>query len=133
VICVSGFLLLQVCVCKRSTDWTAQRGLWRGTTITTMKRVRLWRLVRLPQASPIGTVFAEFVFGSLHSGVSVENRIRDEGAKALGDALKDNTTLTSLLLNLRGEWLLFRVFRILPPVLREGSRLFFAQLLKGTT
>jgi hypothetical protein len=30
--------------------------------------------------------FAEFVFESLHSGVSVDNRIGDEGAKALGDA-----------------------------------------------
>jgi hypothetical protein len=47
--------------------------------------------------------FAEFVFGSLHSGVSVGNRLSDEGANALGDALKDNTTLTSLSLNLGGE------------------------------
>jgi hypothetical protein len=39
----------------------------------------------------------------LHSGMSVVNRIGDEGANALGDALKDNTTLTSLSLNLRGE------------------------------
>jgi hypothetical protein len=54
-------------------------------------------------ASPIGAVFAEFVFGSLHSGVSVVNDIGDEGAKALGDSLKDNTTLTLLSLNLRCE------------------------------
>jgi hypothetical protein len=47
--------------------------------------------------------FAEFVFESLHSGVSVGNRIHAEGAKALGDALKENTTLTSLSLDLRGE------------------------------
>jgi hypothetical protein len=47
--------------------------------------------------------FAELVFGSLHSGVSVDNEIGDEGAKALGDALKDNTTLTLLSLDLRSE------------------------------
>jgi hypothetical protein len=46
---------------------------------------------------------AEFVFGFLHSGVSVGNRIGSEGVKALGDALKDNTTLTSLSLHLEGE------------------------------
>jgi hypothetical protein len=54
-------------------------------------------------ASPIGTGFAEFVFESLHSGVSVVNDIGDEGGKALGGALKDNTTLTSLSLNLGSE------------------------------
>jgi hypothetical protein len=43
--------------------------------------------------------FAEFLFQSLHSDVSVDNGIGDEGANALGDALKDNTTLTSLSLN----------------------------------
>jgi hypothetical protein len=47
--------------------------------------------------------FAEVVFESLHSGVSVDNDICDEVAKALGDALKDNTTLTSLTLDLSGE------------------------------
>jgi hypothetical protein len=47
--------------------------------------------------------FAELVFESLHSGVSVVNRIGAEGAKALGDALKDRTTLTSLSLNLACE------------------------------
>jgi hypothetical protein len=47
--------------------------------------------------------FAERVFGSLHSGVSVDNRIGDEGAKVLGDAQKDNTTLTSLSLILPRE------------------------------
>jgi hypothetical protein len=62
------------------------------------------RLLRLP----VGRVahwnwFAEFLFGSLHSGVSVGNEIGDEGAKALSDALKDNTTLTSLSLALRSE------------------------------
>jgi hypothetical protein len=45
--------------------------------------------------------FAEFE--SLHSGVSVDNQFGAEGAKALGDALKDNTTLTSLSLDLSGE------------------------------
>jgi hypothetical protein len=35
--------------------------------------------------------------------VSVENEIGDEGAKALGDALKGNTTLSSLSLDLGGE------------------------------
>jgi hypothetical protein len=49
-------------------------------------------------------LFAEFVFWiSLHSGVSVGNRIGHEIAKALGGALKDNTTLTSLSLNLGCE------------------------------
>jgi hypothetical protein len=44
-------------------------------------------------------LFAEFVFESLHSGLSVDNEIGTDGAKALGDALKDNTTLASLALN----------------------------------
>jgi hypothetical protein len=35
--------------------------------------------------------------------VSLGNHISAEGAKALGDALKDNTTLTSLSLGLGGE------------------------------
>jgi hypothetical protein len=47
--------------------------------------------------------FAEFVFGSLHSGVFVDNGIGAEGEKVLADALKDNTTLTSLSLNLYCE------------------------------
>jgi hypothetical protein len=42
-------------------------------------------------------------FFFLHSGVPIANRIGDEGAKALGDALKDNTTLSSLSLSLEGE------------------------------
>jgi hypothetical protein len=79
----------------------SQSGLGRTTVHTTVYRVRLLRL-------PVGSVahwncFAEFVLGSLHSGVSVDNRIGAEGAKALGDALKDNTTLTSLSLVLTGE------------------------------
>jgi hypothetical protein len=78
--------------------------LWRGTINTTLYRVRLFRLLRLPVGSVAHwNCFAEFVFGSLHSGVSVDNRIGAEGAKALGDALKDNTTLTSLSLGLRSE------------------------------
>jgi hypothetical protein len=69
-----------------------------------MYRVRLLRLLRLPVGSVTHwNCFAEFAFGSLHSGVSAVNGIGDEGAKALGDALKDNTTLTSLSLNLRCE------------------------------
>jgi hypothetical protein len=47
--------------------------------------------------------FAELVFISLHSGVPVGNRIGDEGGNALGDALKGNTSLTSLSLDLQGE------------------------------
>jgi hypothetical protein len=35
--------------------------------------------------------------------MSVGNEIGDEGAKAVGDALKDSTTLTSLSLNLGSE------------------------------
>jgi hypothetical protein len=62
------------------------------------------RLLRLP----VGSVahwecIAEFVFGSPHSGVSADSGISEAGAKALGDALKDNTTLTSLSLDLSGE------------------------------
>jgi hypothetical protein len=69
-----------------------------------MYQVRLLRLLRLPVGSVAHwNCFAEFVFGSFHSGVSVDNRIGAEGANALGDALKDNTTLTSFSLNLKGE------------------------------
>jgi hypothetical protein len=53
--------------------------------------------------SPIGIVLLNSYFGSLHSGVSADNGIGAEGAKALGDALKDNTTLTSLSLSLESE------------------------------
>jgi hypothetical protein len=52
--------------------------------------------------------FAELVFESLHTDVSVDNQIDDEGARALGDALKDNTTLTSFSLELYCEWSWFR-------------------------
>jgi hypothetical protein len=48
-------------------------------------------------------LFAEFICESLHSGVSVDNGIVTEGAKALGDALKDTTTLSSLSLNFESE------------------------------
>jgi hypothetical protein len=66
-----------------------------------MYQVRLLRF-------PVGSVahwncVAEFVFGSLLGCVFVDNRIGAEGAKALGDALKDNTTLTSLSLDLYSE------------------------------
>jgi hypothetical protein len=69
-----------------------------------MYRVRLLRLLRLR----VGTVahckcFAEVVFVSLPSGVSLGNRIGDEGGKVVGDALKDNTTLSVLSLSLQGE------------------------------
>jgi hypothetical protein len=69
-----------------------------------MYQVRLLRLLRLP----VGRVahwnwFAEIVFVSPPSGVSVGNRIGDEGGKVVGDALKDNTTLSSLSLNMEGE------------------------------
>jgi hypothetical protein len=63
------------------------------------------RLLRLP----VGVAahwnwFAEFVCESLHSGVSVDNELCAEGAKALGGVLKDNTILTSLSLSLRSEY-----------------------------
>jgi hypothetical protein len=91
-------------VCNAPLVGLLKVGLWRGTIHTTMYRVRLLRLLRLPVGSVARwNCFAEFVFGSLHSGVSVVNNIGDEGAKALGDALKGNTTLTSLSLDLRGE------------------------------
>jgi hypothetical protein len=53
-------------------------------------------------ASPIGTILLNS-FLDLHSGVFVDNGIGAEGEKALADALKDNTTLTSLSLNLYCE------------------------------
>jgi hypothetical protein len=64
--------------------------------------------VRLLRLLHVGSVahwncFAEFGFGSLHLGVSVDNELGADGAKALGDSLKDNTTLTSLSLNLQRE------------------------------
>jgi hypothetical protein len=76
--------------------------------------------------------FAEFVLVSLHSGVLAGNRIGDEGVKALGDALKDNTTLSSLSLNLHGEWLLFRVFRFLRQYCGKAHGFSLSQFLKGT-
>jgi hypothetical protein len=70
--------------------------------------------------------FVEFIiFGSLHSDVSVVNEIGAEGAKALGDALKDNTTLSSLSPNLQGEWLLVSVQNS-APILLEGSWILFS-------
>jgi hypothetical protein len=89
---------------ERSTGWTVQSLLWGGTINTTMYRVLMLRLLRLPVGSVAHwNCFAEFVFASLLSGVSVGNEFGDEGAKALGDALKDSTTLTSLSLDLYGE------------------------------
>jgi hypothetical protein len=54
-------------------------------------------------ASPIGTVSLKSYWGLSTRGVSVVNGIGAEGAKALGNALKDNTTMTSLSLNLGSE------------------------------
>jgi hypothetical protein len=66
-----------------------------------MCRVCLLLLLRLPVGGAAHlNWFAEFLFGSLHSGVSVDNGIGTEGAKALAGALKENTTLTSLSLDL---------------------------------
>jgi hypothetical protein len=59
-------------------------------------------------ALPIGTGLLNSHLDLSTRGVSVGNRIGAEGAKALGDALEDNTTLTSLSLNLRGEYSWFR-------------------------
>jgi hypothetical protein len=58
--------------------------------------------IALPTEPPrsVCTVFAEFAFGSLRSGISIGNEISAAGAKALGDALKDNSTLASLSLTL---------------------------------
>jgi hypothetical protein len=68
-----------------------------------MYRVRLLRLLRLPfgVAAHLNW-FAELVFESLHTNM-LDNRIGPEGANALADALKDNTTLPSLSLSLAGE------------------------------
>jgi hypothetical protein len=52
--------------------------------------------------APIGTVLLNSCL-NLSTRVSVGSRIGAEGAKALGDALKENTTLTSLSLDLSGE------------------------------
>jgi hypothetical protein len=92
---------VEVCV---ALHWSVQSGLWRGTRNTTMYRVCLLRLLRMP----VGVVahlnwFAELVFESLHLGVSVGSSIGQLGVKALGEALMDNTTLTSLSLSLAGE------------------------------
>jgi hypothetical protein len=55
-------------------------------------------------ASPIGTgLLNSYLDLSTRVCAFVGNGIGAEGAKALGDALKDNTTLTSLNLALRGE------------------------------
>jgi hypothetical protein len=65
--------------------------------------VRLLRLLRLPFGVAANLNWcAELVFESLHADM-LDNRIGPEGAKALGDALKDNTTLASLSLILAGE------------------------------
>jgi hypothetical protein len=54
-------------------------------------------------ASPIGTVLLNSYLDLSTRVWFVDNRIGDEGAKALGDALKDSSTLTSLLLELNSE------------------------------
>jgi hypothetical protein len=51
----------------------------------------------------MGTVLLNSCLNLSTRGVSVVNGIGTEGAKALGNALKVNTTLTSLSLNLRSE------------------------------
>jgi hypothetical protein len=53
-----------------------------------------------------GSNFVTATFASSHvlsTWVSVENEIGSSGAQALGNALKDNTTLTSLSLNVYRE------------------------------
>jgi hypothetical protein len=52
----------------------------------------------------MGTVLLNSCLNLSTRGVSVGNSIGTEGAKALGDALKDNSTLTSLSLDLGGEY-----------------------------
>jgi hypothetical protein len=54
-------------------------------------------------ASPIVTVLLNSCLNLSTRGVSVDDKIGPSEAKALGDTLKDNTTLTSLSLNLGGE------------------------------
>jgi hypothetical protein len=63
--------------------------------------------ISLPAASPIGTGLLNSYL-CLRSGKFGGNQIGPRGAKALGDALKDNTTLTSLSLDLSGEQSWFR-------------------------
>jgi hypothetical protein len=50
-----------------------------------------------------GIVLLSFCLNLSTRGVSVDNRLGAEGAKAFGDALTDNTTLTSLSLDLYCE------------------------------
>jgi hypothetical protein len=77
--------------------------------------------------------FAEFVFESLHSGVSVANEIGNGGAKAVGDALKDNTTLSSLSLNLQGEFFFFvECLEFCAHIAGRLTDSLFPQLLKRT-
>jgi hypothetical protein len=77
--------------------------LWRTTLNTTNVLSVIVALVAitLPTASSIGTVLLNSYFHS--GGVSVGNRIGAEGAKALGDSLKDNATLISFSLDLERE------------------------------
>jgi hypothetical protein len=71
------------------------------------------------QCCSIETVLLIFLFGSLYLLVSVDNRLGAEGANALGDGLKGNTTLTSLRLTLQGEWFLFKSVQNSAPISLE--------------
>jgi TRAP-type C4-dicarboxylate transport system permease small subunit len=100
VICVSGLVLLEY-VCN-TTGWTVASRLWR-TTINATNVSSALVAITLPTASlPIGTGLLKSYL-DLSTRVSVANILGDEGAKALGDALKDNPTLSSLSLSLQGE------------------------------
>jgi hypothetical protein len=93
------FYFVEVCVTlhcsKRIAERRDQYHHVSGALVATVA-IACW------QRRPL-ELFSEFVFGSLHSGVFVDNEIDTEGAKALGDALKDTTTLTSLSLSLGCE------------------------------
>jgi hypothetical protein len=98
-----GFYFVEVCVTLHWLDCSKSDCEEARSIPPCVECARCNRCDCLLTASPIGTVFAEFVFGSLHSGVSVDNGIGAEGAKVLGDSLIHNTTLTLLSLDLSGE------------------------------
>jgi hypothetical protein len=112
VLCVSGFLLLN-CLCATNAPLIGMLQVWKSMISTTKCIERAIVVsVRFPCCLPFTAVLLNYFS---HSCVLAGNQIGDDGAKALGDALKDNTTLTSLWLSLRGEWLLFGGFKILCP------------------
>jgi hypothetical protein len=92
---------VEVCVTLHWSDcskWIAERHDQYDHVASAIVAIACW------QRRPLELVLLNSFFGSLSIRVvSIENRIGAEGANALGEALKDNTTLTSLSLSLYGE------------------------------